>query len=113
MANSIMQSKKVCFISKATETSCTSITSSVGLIARRLRSTAAGYGCGTTGTTEQAMAYKRLYTYTRESENGASLRAANWKCDGPAGGTHWTGQRYSQTELILDEMKVRWVKEAR
>ena len=59
----------------------------------------------------KAMGYRRLYTYTRETENGASLRAANWKCEGPAGGTHWTGQRYSQTEMILDEMKVRWVKE--
>lgn len=59
----------------------------------------------------QALGYKRIVTYTRQSENGASLRAANWTCDGQAGGTHWTGQRYEQTELVLDEMKVRWRKE--
>lgn len=59
----------------------------------------------------KALGYKRLVTYTLQSENGASLRASNWKCDGPAGGTHWTGQRYEQTELILGEMKVRWRKE--
>lgn len=59
----------------------------------------------------QALGYKRIVTYTRQSENGASLRASNWTCDGQAGGTHWTGQRYEQTELVLDEMKVRWRKE--
>lgn len=60
----------------------------------------------------KALGYKRLITYTRQSENGASLRASGWICDGPAGGTHWTGQRYEQTEMILDEMKVRWRKES-
>jgi hypothetical protein len=59
----------------------------------------------------QALGYKRIFTYTRQSEHGASLRASNWECDGQAGGTHWTGQRYEQTELVLDEMKIRWRKE--
>lgn len=59
----------------------------------------------------KALGYKHLVTYTRQSENGASLRAAGWKYDGPAGGTHWTGQRYEQTEIVLDELKVRWRKD--
>lgn len=59
----------------------------------------------------KALGYKHLVTYTRQSESGASLRAAGWKYDGPAGGTHWTGQRYEQTEMVLDEMKVRWRKD--
>ena len=59
----------------------------------------------------KALGYKRIVTYTLESENGSSLRASNWICDGQAGGTHWTGQRYEQTELVLGEMKVRWRKE--
>lgn len=59
----------------------------------------------------KALGYKRIITYTRESEPGTSLLASNWICDGPAGGTHWTGQRYEQTEIVLDEMKVRWRKE--
>lgn len=57
---------------------------------------------------------KRIFTYTRQSENGASLRASNWICDGGAGGTHWTGQRYEQMEMmevIYDEKKIRWHKE--
>lgn len=59
----------------------------------------------------QALGYKRIITYTRESETGASLKASNWTCDGKAGGTHWTGARYEQTELQLDEMKIRWHKD--
>ena len=58
-----------------------------------------------------ALGYKRLITYTLESENGSSHRASNWVCDGQDGGTHWTGQRYEQTEMVLGEMKVRWRKE--
>ena len=59
----------------------------------------------------KALGYTRMVTYTRESENGASLRASNWICDGSAGGTHWTGERYIQQEIELDEKKVRWRKE--
>ena len=62
----------------------------------------------------KALGYKRIFTYTRESESGASLRASNWICDGSAGGTHWTGKRYEQMEMvgvIYDEKKIRWRKE--
>ena len=64
------------------------------------------YGAATRAA--KALGYKRIYTYTRESEPGTSLKASNWVRDGEAGGTHWTGKRYEQTEMILDEMKVRW-----
>lgn len=59
----------------------------------------------------KALGYERIVTYTRESEPGTSLRAAGFHCDGSAGGTHWTGERYIQQEIVLDEMKVRWSKE--
>lgn len=59
----------------------------------------------------KALGYRRLVTYTRKSESGASLRAAGFICDGEAGGTHWTGERYIQMEIPLDEKKVRWRKE--
>lgn len=59
----------------------------------------------------KALGYKRIITYTRQSEPGTSLKASNWICDGRAGGTHWTGIRYEQTEIVLDEMKIRWRKE--
>lgn len=34
----------------------------------------------------KALGYKRLITYTLETEGGASLRASNWKLIGQAGG---------------------------
>ena len=39
------------------------------------------------------MGYKKVITYTLESENGASLRAANFTFAGSAGGIAWTGTR--------------------
>jgi len=62
----------------------------------------------------KALGYKRIFTYTRESEPGTSLKASNWICDGKAGGTHWTGGRYEgfeQMEMQLDVMKIRWHKD--
>ena len=57
----------------------------------------------------QALGYKRIVTYTLETESGASLRAAGWNCDGTAGGKNWTGERYRQIEMN-NCMKVRWSK---
>ena len=56
----------------------------------------------------RALGYKRIFTYTLQSEPGTSLKASNWICDGEAGGTHWTGQRYSQIEMPIGEKKIRW-----
>lgn len=57
----------------------------------------------------KALGYNRIYTYILETENGASLRAAGWDCDGPAGGRNWTGERYRQEEMF-PLMKVRYSK---
>lgn len=64
----------------------------------------------------KAMGYEKVITYILESENGASLKASNFICEGQAGGTHWTGIReQKQLSFIEDktpkEMKVRWVRE--
>jgi hypothetical protein len=58
------------------------------------------------------MGYKKVITYILESENGASLKASNFVCEGSAGGTHWTGTR-NRNQNIPREMKKRWVKEVR
>lgn len=55
------------------------------------------------------MGYEKIITYILESENGASLRASNFICEGIAGGTHWTGVR-NKGQNIPEEMKQRWVK---
>lgn len=57
----------------------------------------------------RAMGYERMFTYILETENGASLRASGWDCDGPAGGKNWTGERYRQEEMF-PLMKIRYSK---
>lgn len=52
------------------------------------------------------MGYRRVITYTLQSEPGASLKASNFICDGEAGGTHWTGKR--DRGRTPAEMKIRW-----
>ena len=55
------------------------------------------------------MGYKKIITYILESENGASLKASNFICEGEAGGTHWTGKR-NKGQRIPHEMKTRWMR---
>lgn len=55
------------------------------------------------------MGYKKIITYILESEDGASLKASNFICEGTAGGTHWTGKR-NKGQDIPREMKTRWIK---
>lgn len=58
----------------------------------------------------KAMGYRRIITYTLESENGASLKASNFINEGVAGGTHWTGAR-NRGQKIPAEMKLRWCRD--
>ena len=55
------------------------------------------------------MGYQRIITYTLASEDGSSLKASNFICEGQAGGTHWTGAR-NKGQDILFEIKKRWVR---
>lgn len=66
----------------------------------------------------KAMGYKRVITYTLQSESGASLRASNFTDCGEAGGTSWdmpSRPREVVQETIFgverkypDEKKRRW-----
>lgn len=53
------------------------------------------------------MGYKKVVTYTLESENGASLKASNFKCAGIAGAPEWTGKRKTGVKSP-HELKKRW-----
>lgn len=55
----------------------------------------------------KAMGYRRVITYTLQSEPGTSLRASNFICDGKAGGIYWTGER-NRGQKIPAELKNRW-----
>lgn len=57
----------------------------------------------------RAMGYKVAVTYILQSENGASVKSAGFKCEGVAGGEHWTGSR-DRGQQIPAELKTRWTK---
>lgn len=53
------------------------------------------------------MGYERIITYILQSENGASLKASNFVCEGVAGGKIWTGER-KRNNGVPPEMKQRY-----
>lgn len=65
---------------------------------------------GATCRTAKAMGYKRVITYTLQSEPGISLRAAGFYCDGVAGAPVWTGKRSGRNNGVPPEYKTRWIK---
>lgn len=55
-----------------------------------------------------AMGYKKLITYTLPTESGSSLTAANWKCNGAAGGGMWSRTSRPRVDTHPTQMKLRW-----
>lgn len=55
------------------------------------------------------MGYRKIITYILKSENGASLKASNFVCEGEAGGEMWTGKR-ARDNGVPKELKTRWAK---
>lgn len=68
---------------------------------------------GAAARTAAAMGYDRIITYTLDSENGASLRASGWTCQGKAGGLRWTGKRQPKDDQYPAQMKLRYEKKLR
>lgn len=58
----------------------------------------------------KAMGYRKIITYTLDSEPGTSLRAAGWTCMGLAGGKRWTGNRCPAVDPCPPQMKLRYEK---
>lgn len=58
------------------------------------------------------MGYVKIITYILASENGASLKASNFICEGIAGGLKWTGSR-DTGQSYPHEMKTRWSRRLR
>lgn len=58
----------------------------------------------------KAMGYRKIITYTLDTEPGTSLRAAGWMCAGPAGGVRWTGSRRPAADLCPPQKKLRYEK---
>lgn len=56
------------------------------------------------------MGYKKIITYTLQSESGVSLRASNFVCEGSAGGEIWSGNR-CRDNGVPREKKIRWKRD--
>jgi hypothetical protein len=56
----------------------------------------------------RAMGYRRLITYTLQSEPGISLLAANWKLVGQAGGGTWNREDRPRIDKHPIEQKKLW-----
>ena len=57
----------------------------------------------------KALGFVRIQTYTLASEPGTSLRAAGWRCEGPAGGGQW-GRPGRPRSTAVPEEKHRWAR---
>jgi hypothetical protein len=55
-----------------------------------------------------ALGYKRLVTFTLQSESGASLRGAGWKRIGEAGGGSWNRANRPRVDKHPLQEKIRW-----
>ena len=66
---------------------------------------------GAAARAAKALGYRKIITYTLDTEPGTSLRAAGWTCAGLAGGKRWTGQRRPAADLYPAQLKLRYEKE--
>ena len=65
---------------------------------------------GAAARAAKAIGYRKVITYTLDTEPGTSLRAAGWTCMGLAGGKRWTGKRCPAVDLCPPQMKLRYEK---
>ena len=56
----------------------------------------------------KALGYKRLITYTLDTEGGSSLRAAGAKLIGQAGGGSWNRENRIRIDKHPTQMKLKW-----
>lgn len=56
----------------------------------------------------QALGYVRLITYILASENGASLKASNWRLIGEAGGGSWNCKERPRVDKHPTQLKMRY-----
>lgn len=65
---------------------------------------------GAAARAARMLGYRKIITYTLDSEPGTTLRAAGWSCAGLAGGKEWTGQRKPKEQQYPAQMKLRYEK---
>ena len=65
---------------------------------------------GAAARAAKCLGYRKIITYTLDTEPGTSLRAAGWTCAGLAGGPRWTGKRRPVVDLCPPQRKKRYEK---
>ena len=60
----------------------------------------------------RAMGYRRLITYTLQTEPGTSLRAAGWRLIGEAGGGSWNREERPRVDTHPLQEKLLWETKA-
>ncbi len=55
-----------------------------------------------------ALGYRKLVTFTLNTEPGTTLRAAGWKCLGEAGGGSWSRPSRPQVDKHPLQAKLKW-----
>ena len=73
-----------------------------------LRWNAASMLYGRCARTAEQSGWHRIITYTREDEDGTSLRAAGWTEEGPAGGGGWHRAARARANRNAFIRKTRW-----
>lgn len=61
----------------------------------------------------KAMGYEKIQTYILETEDGTSLKASGWVCEGLAGGGDWNASKANKGTRRTDQpmgRKLRWSK---
>ncbi len=59
----------------------------------------------------QLRGFRRIITYTRQDEAGATLRAVGWGCDGPASGRSWNWRGRPRVDRAPPCPRLRWSRE--
>lgn len=59
----------------------------------------------------KAIGYRRLITYTLQSEPGASLRGAGFTCLGKAGGGSWSRKSRPRVDTHPTQAKLKWARQ--
>jgi hypothetical protein len=59
-----------------------------------------------------ALGYKRVITYTLQTEPGTSLTSSNFKCLGAAGGGNWNVKSRPRADTVIQSQKTLWEKVA-
>ena len=66
---------------------------------------------GAAARAAKVLGYHRIVTYILDTENGSSLKAAGYTCEGRADGLEWNGAKApKQADQYPRQMKTRWVK---